>query len=380
MNRKPKLLIVGAFPPQDSQIYGGIVTTCNSLLNPEFSEQFELLLIDSTQRSNPPPNFFVRSIFALVRFTKYLYRLVAASPDAVLLFAATGASLFEKSVMARIARSRRIPAFLFPRGAEIIDIASKSAFQRAWIKPAMRCASYFLCQGPSWQRFAVNDLGFPVEKAPVIHNWAASADLIKLGADRESVRNSKIITFIFIGWLEKEKGVFELLEASRRLLQKHEFSLAIAGRGNAESVARDFVRSHSLERNVRFVGWVQDDKKNDLLRYADVLVLPSWAEGFPNVIIEAMAAKLAVVVSAVGNIPDLLTNRQQALLIPSRNVDALVRALEELLVSDTFRLEMAERGHEYAKHTFSTTVGISRLAAVIKDAVQSSRNTGRGAA
>ncbi len=363
-------MIVGAFPSKDSRIYGGIVTTCKSLLDSEFSEHFDLVLIDSTQRSNPPPNFFLRFIFALRKLYLYLEKLFTTSPDAVLLFTATGVSILEKGMMARFARLKRIPVFMFPRGGEVIDIVKKSAVHRAWIRPALRSATYLLCQGPAWQRFAVQEIGFPAEKAPIMHNWTATPELLQLGAEKKLTLSDAIPRLAFIGWLEKEKGVFELLAACRCLAQRHHFLLTIAGRGNAESAAKEYVRRHSLEEYVNFVGWVQDEEKRDLLRYADILVLPSWAEGFPNVVIEAMAAKLAIVVTTVGNVPDLLTDRRHALLIPSRNVDAIAVAVEELLIDRVFRSELAERGYEFANTMFSTAAGISRLVAIIKDAAR----------
>lgn len=371
--KKPKLLIVGAFPPENSQIYGGIVTTCRALLQPEFSNLFDLVLIDSTQRSNPPPVLLLRSFFASVRFCHFFYKLITVSPDAVLIFTSVGVSVLEKGVMARFARLKRIPVLLFPRGAELISIVNRSAFQRAWTKPAMRGATHLLCQGATWQQFAVNVLGFSSDTAPIIHNWSATPELLLLGAEKKKCLSNKFLNIVFVGWIEKEKGVFEMLEACRLLAQNHQFVLTIAGRGSAEQAARDFVKQHSLSACIRFAGWVQDETKQDLLRNSDILLLPSWIEGFPNAVIEAMAAKLAVIVTTVGIVPDLLNDRQQALLIPSKNIEAIVTALEELLIDEAFRISLADRGYHYAKETFSTDAGVSRLAMTIIDAIEISR-------
>jgi glycosyltransferase involved in cell wall biosynthesis len=365
--KKPKLLIVGAFPHADSQIYGGIVTTCRTLVDSSLSDNFDLILIDSTQRSNPPPSFGVRAILAFGRFFKFVFTFFLRRPDAVLLFTAVGASVLEKGAMAWVSRIRSIPVLLFPRGAGLIDTVKASSLHKAWVVAAMRGATHILCQGPAWKRFATSILGFSNSKAPIIQNWSATNRLLELGASRTDSLNSP--TLLFLGWLEKEKGVFELLEACNELSKHHEFKLTIAGRGHAEKEARAYVADNHLECSVDFVGWVRGGDKEALLKKADILVLPSWAEGFPNAIIEAMAAKVAVVVTAVGNVPDLITDRQEAMLVPPRDCQSLKRAIEVLLESPEFRRDLAERGHDFARANFSVEKGIAKLTSVIEEAI-----------
>jgi glycosyltransferase involved in cell wall biosynthesis len=121
---------------------------------------------------------------------------------------------------------------------------------------------------------------------------------------------------------------------------------------------------------VEFAGWVQGETLDALFASSDILVLPSWAEGFPNAIIEAMAAKLAVVVSAVGNVPDLIVDGREALLVPPKEADPLRRAIERLLVDKNFRLELAERGHAFARDNFSVEMSVNKLTTAIEFAIE----------
>jgi len=370
---KKRLLIVGAFPGPGSMIVGGIVTTCKTLLESEFPRNFDLILIDSTQISNPPPGLVLRLFKALQRIFKYCSSLLLKRPDAVLLFTAIGASVAEKGLMAWAAKLSRIPVFLFPRGAELIDIVRKKPIQRMWIVPAMRGATHLLCQGPAWQRFAVSDLGFRTSKTEIIHNWSASADLLRIGANRPKSSDSSVTRVLFLGWLEKEKGIFELLDACEQLAPRFDFMLSVAGLGHAEAEAKRFVQGCNLNSRVDFVGWVHAAEKMRLLEESDILVLPSWAEGFPNAVIEAMSAKLSVIVTSVGNVPDLLRNREHALIIPPKNVDALRESLKELFVNKDFRVQLAEDGYVFARETFSTDSGVARLTSVLNAAIAANR-------
>jgi glycosyltransferase involved in cell wall biosynthesis len=373
-NRKNKVLVIGAFPKTNIQIFGGIVTTCRILLNSSFSEHYELVLIDSTQISNPPPSIGVRSILAFKRFLRFLKVFFSVNPDAVLLFTAVGASVIEKGSMAWVARLRGIPIFLFPRGAGLIKTVHRSRFQRFLVIAAMRGATHILCQGPAWQRFAKDVLGFSEDRSPIIQNWTATEGMLKIGESRSFTSTDKAPCLLFLGWLEIEKGIFELLEASLSLSKKHDFRLIIAGRGHAEEQALAFVQSNGLEDTVEFAGWVDGEAKEALLTKADILILPSWAEGFPNAIIEAMAAKLAVVVTTVGNIPDLITDGQQALLVPPKDKKALERAMYRLLLEPQFRAELAVRGHTFARDNFSVAQGVAKLTSVIDAAITENNN------
>lgn len=366
---KRKLLIVGAFTPPDVAIFGGIVTTCQTLLNSSFSDHYELVLIDSTQISNPPPSIYVRALLAFWRFARFLRVLITARPDAVLLFTSAGASILEKGAMAWVSRLRRTPSLLFPRGGRLIQIVQSSRFQRVWIKAVMNGATHILCQGPTWQRFAKDFLGYPESRAPIVQNWSATRSLLMIG-DLRSLRSTIYgPRLLFLGWLEREKGVFELLEACLSLSKRYKFRLVIAGRGHAEAQARDFVQSHGLRKFVEFAGWVQGEAKELLFANSDILILPSWVEGFPNAIIEAMAAKLAVVVTKVGNVPDLITDRQQGLLVPPKDKEALEQSIEQLLIDPQAREQLAQRGHAFARENFSAEQGAAKLVAVIDEAI-----------
>lgn len=371
---KKKLLIVGGFPPADTEIFGGIVTTCKTLLESSFQDNFDLILIDSTQISNPPPHLAVRLLIAVRRFFRFTISLFSERPDAVLLFTAIGASVLEKGAMAWLARTKSIPVFLFPRGGELIETVNASRFQKVWVKASMHGATHLLCQGPAWQRFAINVLGFSSSNAPIIQNWSATTTLLQLGDARNMEEKSCSPTLLFLGWLEKEKGIFELLEACLEASKKYQFKLIIAGRGHAEQAARAFVVANNLQNIVEFVGWVQGADKGALLKKVDILVLPSWAEGFPNAIIEAMAAKVAVIVTTVGNIPDLITDRQEALLVPPRDSRSLTRAIALLIIDFELRNSLAERGHIFARENFSVETGISKLTLTIQQAIESKRS------
>lgn len=369
--KKSRVLVVGAFPEEGDRIFGGIVTACRELLDSSFPKRYDLVLVDSTQASNPPPNFFRRLIFSFSRLFFYASQMRRFRPEAVLLFTSGGASLVEKAFMARVASLFGAAVLMFPRGGVIIDRAVSSLLHRKWIRWAFSGAGTFLCQGPAWQRFAVERLGFSRDDAPVINNWTATERLLEIGRERECGGSQEHpCRLLFLGWLEDHKGIFELLEACRQLDHEMSFSLTIAGRGNAEEEARSIVESSGLDRQVEFVGWVSGENREKLLRFSDILVLPSWHEGFPNAMIEAMAAGLAVVVSAVGNVPDVVTDGMEARLVPPRDVPALRDALRRMIDDREETTAIARRGHAFAAENYAVEPAVELLSRAIERAVK----------
>ncbi len=317
-SRKPRMLIVGAFPPSDGKIFGGIVTSCKVLLESTLPAKAELILVDSTQISNPPPVFAIRLLLAARRFLIFIAQFERRRPDVVLLFTSIGASVVEKGAMAWYARIRGVPALMFPRGGAVIEACHRSRLTLLWVRFAFRGARTVLCQGPEWQRFAVDMLGFDTEDAPIILNWTATPRLLTIGRNRQFATSDSPVRLLFLGWLDREKGIFELVEACRQLSRSCQFVLNVVGEGSAFRSVRDLVTRNELDSKVHFSGWLDGQALEDALSEADVFVLPSWVEGLPNSMIEAMAARLAVVVSSVGNIPDVVDDGREALLVPRK--------------------------------------------------------------
>lgn len=369
---RPRVLFVGAFPPPGGVILGGMVTSCRILLSSSFPSRLDLDLLDSTQISNPPPAFAVRLVRAAGRFVHFIGRFERRRPDAVLLFVAVGASIVEKGAMAWYARLRGVPVIMFPRGGSVIDDCRDSAFTRAWVRWSFRGARKIVCQSESWQRFATDVLGFARTNVAVIRNWTATRELLDVGAQRVARQDSSV-RLLFLGWLERDKGVFELIEACRLLASSGTFTLDFVGEGNASAEARALVARHNLSDVIRFRGWLRGANLHQALSEADVLVLPSWAEGLPNAMIEAMAARLAVVVTGVGAIPELITDRHSGMLVEPRNADSLARALGEIICDRELRERIAREAYRIAVRDFEVEAAVDRLVPEIEGTIVAGR-------
>lgn len=354
--------MVGAFPEPGSRVYGGIVTSCRILRESSLSQRALLTFIDSTQVSNPPPGLFVRFLLARKRIERYMKTVRRVEPDAVVLFCSAGASFLEKCVMAWYARINRVPAMLFPRGGALIN-KHKDGFWRLYARILTAGAASFLCQGRAWQVFAVEKLGFSYDACPVIPNWSATPELLAIGRKREEEHpNYKAsVRFLFVGWVEEAKGVGDLMEAFDQIRKKYDVRLQIVGDGNAMSFVREFAADRGIGEDLDISGWLEGEALLDAYREADVLLLPSWSEGLPNAMIEAMAAGLAVIATRVGSVPDFLSDRKEGLLINPKDSAGLVAACEQVVTDAALRRSMGRAAHAFALREFGVDVAVDRI-------------------
>ncbi len=367
---KPKLLIVGAFPSKDKIIYGGILKSCKIILDSSINKEFEIITLDSTQISNPPPALIIRSFLAFLRLWKLIAKLIYFRPEAVLIFASDGASAIEKGIMVLICSIFKCKTLLFPRAGNLISQTSQSKVMLFVVKLLFKKADVFLCQGNKWRDYAINILEFDESKVQFISNWTATRSLIEIGENRRYADRKNASKILFVGWLEEFKGVFELLEAAKNLYKEDlNFHLTLAGNGNAEIDAKEFVIKNNLTKVVSFTGWVDDSGLKELLKNNEIFVLPSWAEGLPNSMIEAMASGLAVIVTPVGVIKDFIVDNENGLIVEVNDVSSLQIAIKKLICSKGITNKLAINGLSTAKNNFSSEIVINNLLGVIKEIV-----------
>lgn len=148
-------------------------------------------------------------------------------------------------------------------------------------------------------------------------------------------RESKCDDFVhvlFLGLITKQKGIFDLLQVLANHKDDFEGKLRLHIGGNGEvEVMNDFVTLNGLENIVQYEGWVNEEKKAELFSIADAFILPSYVEGLPISILEAMSFNVPVIATKVGGIPEVISDKRDGLLIEPGDCDAIYRILFELI-------------------------------------------------
>jgi glycosyltransferase involved in cell wall biosynthesis len=166
---------------------------------------------------------------------------------------------------------------------------------------------------------------------------------------------------LFLARVEKEKGIYEALEAYRLLKDRYPFvSLTIAGDGSHSSRAVQYASDQQLV-DVSFVGYVEGSAKCEVFRRSDAYLFPSYSEGLPLSVLEAMACGLPVVTSAVGGLRDFFQDGAMGFSTESRNPAVLADLLDRLVRDPELCSTISRLNHKYVRDHFTAQRVASRL-------------------
>jgi glycosyltransferase involved in cell wall biosynthesis len=180
--------------------------------------------------------------------------------------------------------------------------------------------------------------------------------------------SAPVLSVAYLGRLTMSKGILETIEAVGILRDRGiEVSLTIAGSGEAADLIRRSVTARNLQGQVQLVGELFGEAKRELWQRTDVLALPSYHEGLPYALLEAMAAGVVPVASPVGAIPDVMQDRVHGLIVPARDPQAVARGLGELAADR----ELLRRLGRAARERIASGYSLTRLAAQFTELYQS---------
>ena len=166
---------------------------------------------------------------------------------------------------------------------------------------------------------------------------------------------------LFLGRLEARKGVFDLLQAVAAVRAVvPDVRLVCAGDGDRHAVAR-YAERLGIAEAVKFTGWVGPSGKRALLENAAVFALPSYDEGLPMSVLEAMSAGVPVIASPVGAIPEVLVDGVSGFLVAPGDIASLHRLLKKLLLERSLGARIGAAGRESARLRFAPERALPRL-------------------
>jgi colanic acid/amylovoran biosynthesis glycosyltransferase len=184
----------------------------------------------------------------------------------------------------------------------------------------------------------------------VEHSFWPKIEVVHCGLDRKFLDEApdqplSPRRLVCVGRICEQKGQLLLLEAANLLAAKGvDFELVLAGDGEMRAEAEQFIADHKLKSRVRITGWISNDEVRTELLAARALVLPSFAEGLPVVIMEAMALQRPVISTFIAGIPELVEPNEHGWLVPAGDVQVLATAIQRCLATGTEELSRMGQG------------------------------------
>ena len=192
---------------------------------------------------------------------------------------------------------------------------------------------------------------FPGKPVYVLHN---PVDVNAMGVPGKAEREKAKL--LFLGWFNREKGVYDLVDAAQILVVEGvDFIIDFYGTKEIEQL-RKYVSERKLDAFIKVHGWANENQKLEALHHSTALVLPSHTEGIPNVILEAMAAKIPIISTLVGGLAEILRDGENAIIVEPGNPCDLAEKIRFVLNNQSYCNDLVEKAYMEACEKYDLPV------------------------
>jgi glycosyltransferase involved in cell wall biosynthesis len=353
--KKPRLLHLGPMPP----LTGGMATVIDGLLNSRLNNSYEVLALN-TGKMTRPDRTLAEGVSAQVRLLGRLIGILRRKRIQIVhLHTCEFFGFWRDCVHALVAGVMGCRVVWHMHGARFDQWAAKQGpCRRAVIRMAFERAAAVIVLSDEWRRklspFA------PKARWRVIPNGISMPEApapLPAGAAR----------FLFLGDWTPRKGVADLVAAVSLAANDHEFRASVALAGFEKEPGQrkkldQLVEQSGCSSRITVLGLLSGQAKDDALAEAHCLVLPSYGEGLPMAVLEAMGHGRSIIATRVGAIPELITEGQEGFLIEPGDVKALADCLTRVASDSALVSRQGTAARQRVEREYSSDVMVSRIA------------------
>ena len=354
-----KAIRVKMFGPKLSAT-SGISAVVNNWLAVGFASDVDLEYVATLDEYVPGQR--VRKAFNALRSYLRCVRITRLSTDIVHIHVSSHMSFYRKVGIFVWCKVVSLPIAVHLHGSSFMEFYDSGlTFQRFLIRFMFERSSVVLALSESWAAF-ISTVA-PRSRVVVLYN-GAPADLYS-GSKAER----KEIVILFMGRLGGRKGTLDLLEAFAIVASASEDArLILGGDGDVERF-RVLASERGLADKVSIPGWVGSDKKTEMFVNCDIYVLPSYNEGLPGSILEAMAAGKPIISTPVGGIAEAVSHGVNGFLVDPGDVESLAMHLSLLVTDAALRDKMGSASRDFLLEKFESTKLVNRLVRIYDAAI-----------
>ncbi len=198
------------------------------------------------------------------------------------------------------------------------------------------------------------------DRIVVIENYS----LLHEDAVLEKVQRKSNNTVLFLGEIGRRKGCYDIPEVIARVAKRiPDVKFIFAGSGSKadENNIKLLLIKMNVAKNTQFSGWVRNKEKDLILRQADVFFLPSYNEGMPMSILEAMGYGLPVVSTTVGGICKMVENKVNGYTLNPGDIQGMAEAITSILSNDEWRKALGKQSFCIVKNKYSLEVHLDKI-------------------
>jgi len=359
MKKTPRLRVLQIGP--DIEVRGG-VSSVEKLILSNVSDTIDI--------SHLPTTFDGNRVFKIISgvFSWIIlpFRIIKNRPHVVHIHFASRGSTWRKIPLSLISRIFRKPVILHSHGAEFREFYLNECgrLRKIMIRRFLNKAKIIIALSHSWKSFFVEHCGILEHKIVVLTNPVDTRRLIPPSQRSFEKEPLEIVTN---GRLGRRKGTYECIRAIDSLDHeiKRNIHYSLTGDGDKEEVKK-LISSMNLEQIVEVHGWLSDEDLLKIRAKAHVFLLPSFNEGLPMALIEAMSLGLVPVVTPVGGIPEVVKHMENGIIVKPGDSDEISRSLEILFSNRNLLRELSIKAR-LTSEEFDVTKYISKLEILYHD-------------
>lgn len=342
-----KVLMIGA----GRDVRGGVSSVVNSYYDAGLDKLCELTYLPTMEDGSKLKKLLVAA-GARVRFE----RLVKEN-DILHVHMSADNSFYRKALFIRKAYKERKKIIIHMHGSTF-DLFYKERCndaQKQQVREIFAMADKVIALSGDWKEFLAEYI-CDAQKIVVIYNAVKIPE-----AYSKDYANRKML---FLGILGQRKGTYDLIEVLPEILSKYPDSHIYFGGDGEREQAEQLCMEKGIADRVMFLGWVRGEEKEKLLKECSIYVLPTYHEGMPMSILEAMSYGMAVVSTYVGGIPHIITDGENGLLCEAGDKAVLKDKLLKLLENENLRERLGHNAADMIKTEFNVKKSVRKLEAL----------------
>ena len=339
-----KIITCAPLPPP----HGGITNWYQILVRQAKKNNIEFLNVNTAPNSSENKrSLFNRVVvqgFRMLSDSRLLRKIVKDNKGSVAHIATSaGLGLIRDILFLRILNKNGVPAVYHLHFGRVPEILEQGGMECFLLKKTLSMANAIISIDNDTQTAIESSL--PDKNVYYIPN---PVDVVEASFKSKEEKNQ----IIYLGMVYKEKGIEELLSAWSSLTDKYpQWKLTLVGK--CDDSYKAYLDKTFSNKSVEFKGYMPHDSAMDVLAESSFLVLPSYTEGFPNVVVEAMMCQKPVVATSVGAIPDMLSDNC-GIVIPPQNVKMLSDSMETMITDVSLREQFGVNGREKALNNYAS--------------------------
>ncbi|WP_342042988.1 glycosyltransferase family 4 protein [Bacillus sp. OTU2372] len=348
MNRKKKICMV----VQDPMVKGGIAAVVNGYRGSILEKIFSIKYVESYKDGSK----FTKLLKAIFGYLHFLMVLLLEKPNIVHIHSSFGPSFYRKIPYIYLAYWAGIPIINHCHGADFDTFfLNASEKKKRLIRKIYNKCNIMIALSEEWKERL--SMIVPSERIVIIENYSTiHKDAVHDKLNRKS--NGQIL---FLGEIGLRKGCYDIPEVVKKVVEEiPTVKFVLGGSGDIDNI-RDLLIEKGVEKYVIFPGWVRDEEKDKLLRKSDVFFLPSYNEGMPMSILDAMGYGLPVVSTRVGGIPKIVHEDENGYVCEPGDVDGFAEALVKLLTEADKLKRFSKNSYSIVSKDYSFESNISKI-------------------